>query len=229
MLFDHFREFLLYTIGKDNVLNETEVTNLSTASPVHYFGAAGWFIIITSWLFLFYNFFYEGEKTSLIKRMRLYGVRPLQHVCARMIVTLFVTGILGLIAFSAVSHFLAFDLAAEQIWRVTGMMALYSVMLLLILAIIETAVPAAKMRLLIQSGGVLTVLLLSGALIPALYFPLQIQAALPYVFSAEAFHWLAEILLQKRFYADFTPLLLMNAAGFFLLAGLAYIKERTEE
>src|SRR5699024_6452666 len=100
-------------------------------------------------------------------------------------------------------------------------MLLYSILILVTLAIIETVISKRKLCLLGQSVWIGVLLVLSGAFIPTLYFPLKLQAFLPYIFSGESFHWLQEIMLNGRFYADYIPLLLMNGAGFCVLIGLS--------
>lgn len=229
LLFEQFKGFLFYTIGKDKVLDQKEVTNLSTTSPLHYFGIASWFIVVTIWLLALYNFLYKEEKLRLKKRMRLYGVTALQQVFARIMVTLLVTTIFAIISFIILNNFLTFELQEEDHFRIGIIMLLYSMLVLTFLAIIETITSSRKLCLLGQSVGIGILLILSGSLIPSLYFPLKIQAIMPYVFSSEAFHWLQEIMLNGRFYADYIPLLLMNGAGFFMVIGLSIGKERAQQ
>ena len=229
LLFEQFKQFLFYTIGKDKVLNQKEITNIATASPTHYYGIAGWFIVVTIWLFAIYTFLHKEETTRLKKRMKLYGVTELQQVAVRIFTTLFITTVFAIIAFIGFTNFLNFELWKEDYLRIAIIMLLYSILILVTLAIIETVISKRKLCLLGQSVWIGVLLLLSGALIPTLYFPLKLQAFLPYVFSGEAFYWLQEIMLNGRFYADYIPLLLMNGAGFCVLIGLSSGKERVQQ
>jgi ABC-2 type transport system permease protein len=229
LLFEHFKEFLLYTIGKDKVLDQEEITNLTTTSPVNYFGIASWFIIVTLWLFGIYNFLYREETQRLKKRMRLYGVTELQQIIARIITTLLVTTVFALISLIVLNMVLTLELQQEDHLRIGIIMLLYGLLILVFLAILEITFSSQKIRLLGQSIGIGILLTLSGSFIPILYFPLKLQAIMPYIFSSEAFHWLQEIILNGRFYADYIPLLFMCSAGFCILIGLSLGKERVQQ
>src|SRR5690625_5135499 len=229
LLFEQFKQFLFYTIGNDKLLIQEEIINLATASPTHYYGIAGWFIVVTIWLFAIYTFLHKEETTRLKKRMKLYGVTELQQVAARIFTTLFITTVFAIIAFIVFTNFFNFELWKEDYLRIAIIMLLYSILILVTLAIIETVISKRKLCLLGQSVWIGVLLLLSGALIPTLYFPLKLQAFLPYVFSGEAFYWLQELMLNGRFYADYIPLLLMNGAGFCVLIGLSSGKERVQQ
>lgn len=229
LLFEQFKDFLFYTIGKDKILDQEQVTNLTTTSPLNYFGIASWFIVVTIWLLAIYNFLYKEETLRLKKRMKLYGVTALQQVFARIIVTILVTTVFAIISFIVLNNLLTFELQKEDYLRIGTIMLLYSVLALVFLAIIETILSSRKLCLLGQSVGIGILLILSGSFIPSLYFPLKLQAFIPYVFSSEAFHWLQEIMLNGRFHADYIPLLLMNGAGFFIVIGLSIGKERAHQ
>src|SRR5699024_1480480 len=205
-----FKQFLFYTIGKDKVLNQEEITNLATASPIHYYGIAGWFIVVTIWLFAIYTFLHKEETTRLKKRMKLYGVTELQQVAARIFTTLFITTAFAIIAFIVFTNFFNFELWKEGYLRIASIMLLYSILFLVTLAIIETVISKRTLCLLGQSVWIGVLLMLSGDFIPTLYFPLKLQAFMPYIFSVEAFFLLHEIMLNGRLYADYIPLLLMN-------------------
>jgi ABC-2 type transport system permease protein len=90
----------------------------------------------------------------------------------------------------------------------------------------ELIFPDQKIRLLIHSLFTLIVLLGSGAIIPALYFPLYIQDLLPYFFASEAYYWLREILLNGRLYADYIALTIILISVILMLAGISLLKER---
>src|SRR5699024_3258881 len=91
----------------------------------------------------------------------------------------------------------------------------------------EVIIPSQKLSLLIQSIMTIFLLLLSGAFVPTIYFPITVQEISNYLFSNQAFYWLTEILIHERFYIDYIPLLFMTIAGLFVLIGISRWKERT--
>ncbi|PAV30429.1 ABC transporter ATP-binding protein [Virgibacillus profundi] len=229
LLFEQFKEFLFYTIGKDKIINEQEITNNATASPIHYYGIASWFIILTIWLLAIYNFLCKENTIHIKQRMRLYGITDRLQITARMIVSLLITMLFSACFFAILNHLLEWNLILEDYVRISFLLLLYSIIFLTCLAIIEVIIPSQKFRLLGQSFLTGLILLVSGAIIPTIYFPVQIQQFLPYVFSFEALSWLQEISLNDRLYADFYPLLIMSVAGLFLLYGISIWKERVQE
>src|SRR5699024_3111738 len=94
------------------------------------------------------------------------------------------------------------------------------------LAILEQIIRSPKVRLLGQSVFTLGIILLSGAIIPTLYFPMVIQRGLTYLFSYQAFYWFQEVLLQQRFYVDYIPLIGISIVGLFVLIAISVWKER---
>src|SRR5690625_7477133 len=90
MLYDVFVYFLLYTVEKYKIIDQNNMTNYATASPIHYYSLASWFIVIIVWLLLIYNFLYQEETIRMKERMKLYGVTELQQQFSKMIVTLVV-------------------------------------------------------------------------------------------------------------------------------------------
>ncbi|MGY0693125.1 ABC transporter permease [Virgibacillus sp. FSP13] len=229
MLFDQFTSFVLYTIGKDKMLDEETVTNQATNTPFHYYALASWFIIITIWLIAFYSFLTRDDHIRIKQRMRLYGVSALQQLLAKIITTLAITAFCAVFALYAFQLFTDITLYKEDYVRIAIITLLYSFIFLEGLALIETIIQTQKLRLLVQSLFTGFTLLISGAIIPSLYFPAYLQAYLPYSFSNQAFHWLQEIVLNERFYADYLPLSLLTLAGFFLLTGVSLWKERVNQ
>ncbi|MBY7143204.1 ABC transporter permease [Virgibacillus sp. NKC19-3] len=229
LLFDQFQEFLFYTIGKDRIMNDEQVSNHATSSPVHYYGVAGWFIIVTLWLFSIYNFLSKEENLRMKQRMKLYGVTEIRQIFAKICVTLLVIFVFAVASFVLLGRALHFDLIVDDYLRIVLITLLYSIVLLQSFAIVEMALPSQKLRLLIQSLICGILLLSSGAIIPTIYFPLHIQDVLMYSFSHEAFNGLQEILLRGRLYANYIPLLLMNLVSLFILLGFSLWKERLKE
>ncbi|MBP2077383.1 ABC transporter permease [Oceanobacillus polygoni] len=225
-VFEQFKEFLFYTVGRDRVLTEREITNLATSSPIQYFAVGSWFILISIWLLTIYNFFTKENPIRLRNRMRLYGVLEIQQTIAKMFVTMFITAIFAGLSLFALENVLVETIIPEDYLRITILTLLYSVIFLQCLAIIETLIQSHKLRLLVQSMFTILSVIISGAIIPVIYYPLWIQNLLPYLFSYEALSWIQDILLNNRLYADYIPLLLMNAALAFILISISVWKER---
>lgn len=226
MLFEQFIDFLLYTVGKDKIIDQDKTTNYATASPIHYYSLASWFIVIIVWLLLTYNFLYQEETIRMKERMKLYGVTELQQQFSKMIVTLVVILPLSVGMLVVLKHLLNFQLDQEDYMRIIIILFIHSCLFLICLAFIETMIKSTKLRLLGQSLITFILIILSGTIIPAIYFPLNIQAVLPYVFSNEGFHWLQEVILNERFYVDYVPLGFMALTGLFFFIGCSLWKER---
>ncbi|GAA0601137.1 hypothetical protein GCM10009001_17160 [Virgibacillus siamensis] len=226
MLFQQFTNFLLYTMGKDKIIDKEHLVNHATSSPVHYYLLSGWFIIITIWLLSFYSFFTREEEEQMKRRMILYGVTPMVQQIAKIITVFLLTAVLAAASLYIFVSSMNITLYGEDILRIGIITGLYGITFLTALAIIETLVNGPKIRMLVQVLITGMLLLASGAILPTLYFPLYIQNLLPYVFTSESFYWLQEILLNKRLYADFIPLSLMASVAVFLFLGLSFWKER---
>lgn len=229
MLFEQFKNFLFYTIGKDKLIDQKELKNQATSSPTDYFSIASWFITISIWIFIIYTFLHREETQRIKTRMKLYGVIELHQIFARMLVTLLVTALFAIISFAILNYSLSFQVWGANYLRISIIMGLYSILLLITFAVIETLIAAMKLRLFLQLTILGIILMLSGSFIPSLYYPLQIQSFMPYIFSSVTFHWLQEIVLNGRYYADYLPLLLMNGAGLLILMGLSLGKERVQQ
>jgi ABC-2 type transport system permease protein len=228
IVFEQFKDYLFYTIGRDKIINDKEILNSVTASPTHYYGVAGWFIIVTIWLFSMDSFLVKEDTLRMWQRMRLCGVTALQQIMARIFVTLTMVGLFAVILFFLLQKWLILDMDMEDYWRIALITLLYSFIFLQILAVISLLILSQKLRLLGQSVITGLLLIFSGAIIPTLYFPVWLQAPIKYSYANEGFHWLQEIILHERLYADYIPLLLMNAAGLFMLIGLSLWKERAQ-
>lgn len=226
ILFQQFTNFLLYTVGKDKIMDEEKIENSATSSPIHYYLLSGWFIVVTIWLLALYSFFTKDEESRMRERMRLYGVTLFRQLLAKIITTFAITSILAIIAFYGCMLIMDVTLYSEHYARVAVIVGLYAIIFLFVLAILETIFTGQKIRLLMQSLFTFITLLVSGALIPALYFPLYVQHLLPYSYATEAFHWLQEIIMNGRFYADYVPLTLMMVSVLFVFIGISMWKGR---
>ncbi|OZU89771.1 ABC transporter ATP-binding protein [Virgibacillus indicus] len=229
LLFEQFKEFLFYTIGKDKIINEQEIRNDATSSPLQYYGIGSWFIIVTIWLLGLYNFLSKEDSRRMKQRMRLYGVTERQQITARMIVSLLVTFLLAAVSLIILIQLFDWNINIENYLRIALLLLLYSIAFTLVLAIIEVIIPSQRFRLLGQTLVTGLILLLSGAIIPVIYFPVKIQQFLPYSFSYETFYWINEVILNNRLFADYYPLTIMCLAGLFLFLGNSIWKERVQE
>lgn len=229
LLFEHFKTFLVYALGKDKLIDQRDVTNHATASPLQYFGLAALFIVIILWLLIIYNSFYKEETVRLKQRIKLYGVTQLQQICSKIILTLFITLCFTLIAIIPLQMITQTDLYAEDYMRIAIILFLHSIIFIECLSLIELLITSHKIRLLTQLLLTFILFIGSGAMIPTIYFPLSIQAAVPYVFTHQAFYWLQEIILNDRFYADYVPLLGTAFIGLLCLIGISLWKERVDE
>ncbi|WP_010099086.1 ABC transporter permease [Ornithinibacillus scapharcae] len=223
-----FNEFLLYAIGKDNVLDQNVLTNNATTSPKEYFTLAASFFILTVWGFMLYLLLFKEQSNDIQIRMKLYGVTELQQVLARIIVTSLSIFILSLLLFIGLIHILNLDMQQGNYGRLMLLIGLYISIYLLVLAIIETLFQSPKIRLLIQVILTGILLLSSGSLIPDMYLPIYVQEYLPLIFSNHTFSWLEEILLNKRMYVDLVPMLLSLGIALFGIIGITSIKERVK-
>src|SRR5699024_4470357 len=166
LIMDEFMRTFLSIAGKDKIMSEDTVKNYSTTSPVHYFVISSFFILLTAWLLVIYHFLYQEEANRMKERMWLYGLTALQQNFARMAVTLFITVIVGAVAFYGLVSFAEFDLYIEDVARIALICMLYSVVYLLGLAIIEMIIQALRIRLLIHTLFTLILNMLSEALVP---------------------------------------------------------------
>lgn len=228
ILFEQFVDFLLFTMGKDRIIDQEEKTNLATSSPIHYYSLASWFIVVMVWLLLVYNFLHKEEAPRMKIRMKLYGVTEIQQLFAKIFVTFVVVLPFALGSLTVIEHLLELQLDQEDYTRIMIVLLMHAALFLQCLALMEIIISSAKLRLLGQSVVAFLLIIMSGTIIPAIYFPLQIQAILPYVFSYEGFHWLQEVILNERLYVDYYPLALMSLAGLFLVIGCSLWKERVK-
>src|SRR5699024_1569186 len=105
---------------------------------------------------------------------------------------------------------------------------LYTITLLVILAIIELITSSLKSRLLLQLVVIILLVICSGAIVPVIYFPLYIQDKLSFIFSYEALYWLQEIILLDRLFVSYRSLIQFTGIGLLTLFTIAFIKERRQ-
>ncbi|MER2089785.1 MAG: ABC transporter permease [Sporosarcina sp.] len=217
MMFQQFMDFTLYTLGKDKLLDEEVITNVATSSPFHYYILSAWFIALSVWLLAIYTVLAKEEHDSMRIRMKIFGVTMWQRIFARILVSLWFCLVLGAVTFFMADKFTGFELYAVDYFRLGFFTSLYALVFLTCIALIDSLVVSRKIVLMLQSLFTFSIIFISGAVIPTLYFPRAIQGALPYTFSYESFNWMIDIVLEGRNYANFNMLILIAAIGLFLL------------
>ncbi|MCM3743741.1 ABC transporter permease [Sporosarcina luteola] len=217
MMFEQFVDFTLFTLGKDKLLDEEVLKNSATSSPINYFMLSGWFIIYSVWLLSFYIVLVDVESKSMAVRMKLLGVSVGQRVAGRLLVSFLVSTLLAGVAFFILIQLLKFEFYAVDMMRFGLFTLLYAFILLCGIAVIDTWLPSKKIGLFLQCIFVFSIVLISGALIPTLYFPQSIQGLLSYLFSPIALGWMMDLVLEGRNYADYTSMAIYSFIAFLVL------------
>ncbi|WP_404453446.1 ABC transporter permease [Virgibacillus necropolis] len=225
-LFKQFTNFVFYTLGKDKILDEETLTNNVSNSPIQYYGLSSLFIIVTIWLLTLYSILTREEESKMKNRMRLYSVTDTQQVFAKMIVSWIVTICFTAIIFIGIIAFLNTQLFLSDYGKIAILTLVYSFVFLVGLAIIEVILTASKIRLFVQTFYTGLLLLVSGAIVPTIYYPFYVQGILPYSFSYQALHWLQEIILNNSVYVSFLPLIGYMIIGVLIFFGISTWKER---
>ncbi|MBO0587675.1 ABC transporter permease [Sporosarcina sp. E16_8] len=226
MMFQQFMDFSLYTLGKDKLLDEEVITNVATSSPTHYYILSGWLITMSVWLFAIYTILGKEEHSSMLIRMKLFGVTMWQRILARILVSLGYSLIVAAVTFFIVNKFGGFELFLTDYLRFGLFTILYALLFLVGIALIDVLISSRKIVLLLQSLYTLLLIFTSGAVIPTLYFPQVIQGLLPYIFSYISLNWMIDIVLEGRNYANFTTLTVLATIGLLLLWLSTVGKER---
>ncbi len=226
MMFQQFMDFSLYTLGKDKLLDEEVITNVATSSPTHYYILSGWLITMSVWLFAIYTVLGKEEHSSMLIRMKLFGVTMWQRILARILVSLGYSLVVAAVAFFIVNKFVGFELFLTDYLRFGLFTILYALLFLVGIALIDVLISSRKVVLLLQSLYTFLLIFTSGAVIPTLYFPQVIQGVLPYIFSYISLNWMIDIVLEGRNYANFTTLTVLATIGLLLLWLSTVGKER---
>jgi ABC-2 type transport system permease protein len=122
--------------------------------------------------------------------------------------------------------FLQVEFYAVDMMRFGLFTLLYAFILLCGIALIDVWLPSRKVGLFLQCIVVFGVVLISGALIPTLYFPQVSQEILPYLFSPIALGWMMDLVLEGRNYANYTALAIYSLVACLLLCMSLSLKER---
>lgn len=218
---DQFMSFTLFTLGKSNVLVKETIENSASTTPKQYYLLVCLFIVLTIWLLGFYTALRKEEYRAMTIRLQLLGVTSLQKTVARVVVSLVCSLIFALPFFYGFMYYVPQEFFMVDYMRVLGFVSLYAVIVLMGLAIIDILIKSMKVTLLLQLLFVFIVILLSGSIVPTIYFPFMLQPLLPSVFSNEAFNWLVDIILEERNYAEFTLLAKIFALECIIIFGLA--------
>lgn len=225
-MYGQFIDFTLYTLGKDRMLDEEVIMNAASSSPRNYYLLAGWFIALSIWLLSFYSTLGKEETKAMATRMTLSGVTLGQRITGKVIVS-FTSGlILASILFALLRYAIQIEFFLIDYVRFGLFTALYAAILLIGIALIDIWVSAKKTALFLGCIFVFISLLLSGALIPTLYFPQSIQTVFPYFFSSISLNWMMDLVLEERNYANFTSLTVYFCFFFLLLLFSFSWKER---
>lgn len=223
---EQFIKFTMHSLAKGTLISEDKIINRASSSPKQYFTIAGLFILLSVWLLGLELLLKNNVKPSILIRYRLLGVTELQQVLARMIVVWFVILWWISIIFALVQHFLQLDLLLLDYWRLLLYITLYSFVYLLFVAIIHFFIRSMKLALLVEVFVLFFILLVSGAIIPTLYFPLSWQNTLPLLFSNDAFNWFIDITIEGRNFADYKLLITYCIALFIGYVFVAKLHER---
>ncbi|WP_186576069.1 ABC transporter permease [Aquibacillus kalidii] len=226
MLMQQFNQFMLFTLSKDKIIELEEITNLTTSSPLQYFTLAGWFVLFTVWIVSLYILLGKEDSIAMRNRMKLYGITIFQRTISRITIVLFYGLILAMVSFYSYIKIFTIEFYLGDYARIGLLVLLHSVIFLFGIAILELLIKSEKASMLVQIAFTGLTLLLSGAIIPALYFPEKLKSFLPYIYSTESFNWLIEVAIKGRLYAEFLLLFILAIASFFILTAIAMWKER---
>ena len=225
---EQFINFTMFTLSKGNLLWEDEVENIATTSPIHYYSVAAMFILLSSWLLGIYLLLQKEESPALQIRMKLLGVTKLQRLIGRSfwsIAIAFIWTVLLMIIFIYVSDKQLYVLDYS---RLTCILILYSFCYVTIIALIDVAIRSLKIKMIIQMLVLIFVLIVSGSIIPTIYFPLSLQSIIPTLFSFNAFNWFVDILIKERNYVEYSQLLLSAVVMMTCLIFVSTVQERSQ-
>lgn len=226
MLIEQFVDFTFFTIGKDKMLMEEQISNVATSDPLHYYAVSFLFIAMTIWVFGFLTMLSDDKHEGMKVRYTLYGVTILQQAIGKIMITVIGTMLFFGITYMGIQYFVSFELYTIDYIRIFFFLLLYMLQLSCIFILCHTWIQARKLNLFLQIIIVIVTILLSGALIPTLYFPEIIQIISNYLFSVDTFNWLIDVMVEGRNYASYTFLCLSLVALFGILVITSIMKKR---
>ncbi len=228
ILFEEFKEFFFYTVNKDEILREDVIQNTATFSPITYFSMAALFFTSIVWTFLFYVTLYKETSNELLERMKLYGVRAYQLVHSRITVAYIFSLSSTVALFYLLKPFLFDEMDATTSGQAIGLFALCIGIYIIALSIIDQVFTSLQFRFTFQLVFTIMCVLLSGALIPRMYFPIQLQGVLDALFTTYTFDTLLHITVFDGVFVSYYPLWITIGALAVMYIAISLWKERFE-
>lgn len=224
--FEQFMNFTMDTLGKGNLLWKSEIQNIVTDTPLNYYVIAALYSLLIVWLVGFYILLRKEESEGIHLRYMLYNVTQLERMSARAIWS-FVFAICSFfLCFFTISQLLKLELVGIDYLRIALFAAFLSATLLVLLMLVDLLIPSLRIKIVAMSVFTLICILISGALIPAIYFPAYIRDLLPYNFLYVAFEWILDIAILERNYAEYELMLGTFLFSSLLLLCISIWKER---
>lgn len=223
---DIFIDYAIYTVGKNNFLAENTVNNTATTMPRYYYAMSTLFICLTIWLIGFYLLLMREQSQSIQNRLRLLGVTITQTFIAKSVICISGSVLFLIVLYSVMNRWLALALYPLDYWRLLLFVLFYSICVVCLQGIVELLSTNAKMRMLCYVIVTTIIILVSGALLPTIYFPHALQQLLLFTFPYEAFAWMIDITLENRNYANYMSMLVSASLSIALFGLLALYKER---
>ncbi|WP_042476284.1 ABC transporter permease [Bacillus ndiopicus] len=221
-----FIDYAIYTLGKNNLLVQNTVNNIATTMPIYYYTMAALFICLTIWLIGFHILLMKEESISIQNRLRMLGVSIAQGFIAKGIVAIVGTLLFLIMLYSVVNYWLELSLYTLDYARLFLFVLFYSICFTCLLGLVELICKSAKTKLVLQVALAVLVIVMSGSLLPTIYFPYELQQLITYTFPYQAFSWVIDIALENRNYASYSNLLIFIAVGSMLYGLLALLLER---
>ncbi|WP_107943180.1 ABC transporter permease [Metasolibacillus fluoroglycofenilyticus] len=223
-----FIEYAIFTLGKNNLLVQNTINNIATSKPVYYYTISTLFICLTVWLVGFHMLLMKEETLSIQKRLQMFGVTVAQGFIAKGIVAIVGSLVFLIVLYSVANYWLELALYPLDYMRLLLFVLFYCICFTYLLGLVELICHDAKARLMLQIALVVFVILISGAVLPIIYFPYALQHFITYTFPYEAFSWMIDIALENRNYANYSSLAIFAAVSAILYHLLARLLERRQ-
>lgn len=223
---DEFIHSFASVLGKDTLVSEHFVENIATTSPHNYFTLSAYVITMTIWIVVFYHFFYDRHDHKLQIRLRVYGVKQIDSLLTKGLFTILICLFLTVVALFFIYKIGTFTFYRHDVNRIFALSVLYIVCMTALFALIETVIKDGRFRLLTYSFVVLIFILLSGAIIPTLYFPEAFQSLSQFIPTYEWLYQMQQLLLYERVFIEWKLLCIYTITLILLFLFVAYIKER---
>lgn len=228
ILFEEFKEFFFYTVNKDEMLRENVIENTATFSPIKYFSLAALFFTSIVWTFLFYVTLYKETSNELIIRMKLYGVQSYQLVHSRIVVAYLFSLVSTVGCFYLLKPFFFDEMDATTSGQAIGLFALCIGIYIIALSIMDQLFTSFQFRFTFQLVWTIICIILSGAILPRMYFPIQLQEMLDALFTTYTFDTLLHITVFDGVFVSYNPLWISLGVLVVIYIGISLWKERFE-